>query len=232
MNSSRARGTFRATEPETDGDVFVVGGGFRRAVGLPAPIATAREIVAAAGEDARAIRAACELEAASALAEAHASADAVRRAAFDEGFHAGHDAALGEAEAYLAVIRQAASEGQAIREAVASDHEVLLARAVVVALRRLVGDHYLAAPESTAAICREALRSAAGQDVIALRVNPGVANGVQATLLDFADFVRPDEGVAIGGCIVDLRYGTIDATLDARVSLFNEAITHAAAEAA
>ena len=223
MNSSRkVSGTFRATAAvEGEGDVFVIGRPSREAGIVPAPIATAREIVAAAGVDALAIRARAEAEAAA----AHASADAVRRSAFDEGFQTGHDSALGEAEAYLAPIRQAASEGGAIRDSIAASHEALLARALVVALRRIVGDHYLAAPDSTLAICREALRSAAGQDVIAIRVNPAVANAIHAALVDMADYVRPDEGVAIGGCIVDLRYGTIDATLDARLNLLTAALS-------
>jgi flagellar biosynthesis/type III secretory pathway protein FliH len=42
--------------------------------------------------------------------------------------------------------------------------------------------------------------------------------------------VRPDDAVEAGGCIIDLRNGTIDATLDARLSLMELALREAGGE--
>jgi flagellar biosynthesis/type III secretory pathway protein FliH len=196
-SSGKPRGIIRSAG-SAESEVFVIGQPNGEASSLPGPVATAREIVDAAGREAAAIREAARGEAARILAEARASADGVR---------------------------QAAREGAAIRDSIAASHEALLARALVQAVRRLVADHYLAQPEHTMAICREALRATAGQDVIAIRLNPRVAGAARAELLDLAGYVRPDDGVAVGGCIIDLRHGTIDATLDARLALFSQALT-------
>jgi flagellar biosynthesis/type III secretory pathway protein FliH len=55
-----------------------------------------------------------------------------------------------------------------------------------------------------------------------------MVESIQAWLADAARYVRPDEGVAIGGCIIDLRNGTLDASLDARLSLMDLALGEAA----
>ena len=47
------------------------------------------------------------------------------------------------------------------------------------------------------------------------------ANLRRATLTDAATYIRPDDSVEVGGCIIDLRNGTLDASLEARLSLMD-----------
>ena len=74
----------------------------------------------------------------------------------------------------------------------------------------------------------DAVRSAAGQEILSIRVNPGALDRVRASLVDVAGYVQPDDGIELGGCVIDLRDGTIDATLDARLDLMELALTSAA----
>jgi flagellar biosynthesis/type III secretory pathway protein FliH len=195
----------------------------------PSALMTAADIIQAAEARAAAIVAAAEVEGAARTARAQSEADAIRTAAYSDGFAAGQAQGTAEVESCAAVARQAAAEGKAIRDQIASQAALVVARAVSLAVRRVVGEYYAEEPARTAAICNEALRAAAGQEVLSVRIHPDIAEAVQSSLVDGARYVRPDASVEIGGCIIDVRNGTIDATLDARLSLLDLALEQAAA---
>lgn len=228
MNSSARRTgwLYRNTaEPE---DIFILGESNLLEFSMHPVLATAAEIVAAAESRARTILVDAEEKAAGLIAEAQTSSLTVLRTAHDDGFESGHREAAGEVEQLLALVRAAAADGKAVRDGLAAQAANVVATATGLALRRLTADYYEFDPERTAQICAEALRAASGQEVLALRVNPAVASSVQVALVDSAAYVRPDDSVAIGGCIIDLRHGTLDATLDARLSLMEMALLRAA----
>jgi flagellar biosynthesis/type III secretory pathway protein FliH len=229
MSSLAKTGGFIRAAGEHD-DVFILGETARRTLPADATLASAGAVMAAAEQRAAEIVAAGEARAAALVAEARASAGAVTTAAYNEGFSAGAAVAEAEAAAALDLIRRAASDGQAIREQLAGQSAALIARAVVLALRRLVGEYYEADPTRTALACADALRAASGQDIIAIRVHSGLVDDVQASLTDVASYVRPDDSIEIGGCIIDLRSGTLDATLDARLTLMELALREAGGE--
>ncbi len=225
MNSSARRRVLRGSVAEED--VFVLGESTRETFTIPGAFATATEVLAAA-----------EARGAGVVAEARARADAIvaeavnqAAAAHAKGFEVGRQEAIDELEEALSLVRRAASEGKAIRDSVAGQAAAVVARAAGLATRRIVGEYYEADPGRTGAACNEALRGAAGQEVIAIRVHPGVDATVQATLGDAARYVRPDAGVEVGGCVIDLVHGTIDATLEARLSLMDLALARAGGEA-
>lgn len=223
----------RVFRPSADSEeVFVLGESTRDTLPTHAAIATASEVVASAEQRATMIIADAEAAAARTRAGAAAEASAVRDAAFRDGFDAGRHEAAEAAAAHLALLRGAAEEGKAVRDSLAAQASGVVARAVSLALRRLVGEYYEAAPERTAAVCAEALRAASGQQVLAIRVHPSVAGAVQAALVDAAEYVRPDDGVEIGGCLVDLHQGVIDASLDARFALMDLALAEAGGKVA
>lgn len=216
-----------AEEPE---DVFILGQSMRESLpGLP-PIARVSELLKSAGDQSDVMVARAQGLAREIVDEAGRAAGEVRSAAHAEGFEAGRAAAIEEFSGYLSLIRQAATDGKALRDSVADQAAALLARATALAVRKVVGEYYEADPGRTAAVCSEALRAASGQQVLSLRVHPGLVVQVQAALVDVADYVRPDEGVEVGGCIVDLQHGTIDASLDARLSLMELALREAGGE--
>jgi flagellar biosynthesis/type III secretory pathway protein FliH len=229
MNSlARAGRVIRAAR--SDEDVFVLGEGVRRSVPADATLASVAAVLEATDRRADALIEVAEEQAETILAEARAAADAVRAEAYEAGHAAGAARAESEAEAALALIRSAASEGQVIRDQIANQAAGLVARAVSLALRRIVGEYYDADPARTVAACAEALRAAAGQDVVTIRVHPGLVQAVEASLTEAAGYVKPDDAIESGGCIVDLRTGTIDATLDTRLSLMDLALREAGGE--
>jgi flagellar biosynthesis/type III secretory pathway protein FliH len=222
--SARPPRVIRSARARAESEVFVVGAS-SPAVPLDAPVATAAEVIAAAEARAAEIIAAAEAEAARIRASAAAEVAAAAGAAAEQGYQDGLARAAAEARDLLELLRAAAREGRAIRDQIASG---LLAEAVILAVRRIVGLAYQADPALTAAACEEAVRAAAGQELLSIRVNPAVEAGVTAALGELGAYVRPDAAIEVGGCIVDLRNGTIDATLDARLDLAELAIRRAA----
>ncbi|GAB4326125.1 MAG: hypothetical protein Kow0010_09070 [Dehalococcoidia bacterium] len=212
------------------GEVFLLGEEHRQTFALPEAIASADEIMKAAERRAREIIATAEAEAARVIAGAQESADSVRELARAEGYEAGRADAIGEFRRFVDLARAAARDGKAVRDGVVAQAGDIVARAATLAARRLVAEYYEADPERTAAICAEAVRSASSQEVLRIRVAPGVAAAVEAALGDMAGYVVADGAVAIGGCLVELRDGLIDATLDARLDLAERALREAASE--
>ncbi|HQW51464.1 MAG TPA: FliH/SctL family protein [Tepidiformaceae bacterium] len=221
----------RVFRPAKDGDdVFVIGTAAAAQIPLSGPMATVAQLLSAAETRAAEILAAATVEAEAVVGAAHAEAAAVRGAARDGGREEGLASALDEAAALLDLLRTAASEGAAIRASVADEASGVITRALLLALRRITGDYYEEDPARTAAAVAGAVRAASGQEIVTIRVNPAAEPAVSAALTDLANYVRPDAGITVGGAIIDLRNGSIDATLDARLSLMELAITAASGE--
>jgi len=229
MNSSANRGrVIRAARDHED--LFILGESRPASLVPHASIATAGEIRGAAEASSAGIIDAAGRAAAAITADAHASAASVRDAAYEDGYRSGHEAAASEVAQLLQLARAAAGEGKAIRDSVASESAAVVARAAALATRRIVGEYYEADPERTALACAEALRAASGQNVLSIRVHPGLVDSLRATLTDAATFIRPDGAIEVGGCIIDLRHGTLDASLEARLSLMDLALAEAGGE--
>ncbi len=229
MSSSSRRRVLRAAE--TAGEVFLSSGGSRR-LPLAEPYARAEEILAAAEARAAELLAAAEAEAARIRSTADAAREQARREGFTAGFAAGEEQARREAEQWLQLLCAAAQEGKAIRDQIAGQALAVVARAVELAVRRLATEWFEADPARTLAVCQEALRAAAGDEVLVVRVHPSVAPLVEAALSEGAPAVQPDDGVSLGGCVIDLRNGRIEATLDARIEALAEALRRASGRAA
>ena len=231
MSLSPRRG---AIVPATvaDDDVFLLGKRERAAVNLAGPVATAASLVTAA--EARRSRA--DEEADLLLAEAHAAAEAVREAARREGFEAGRQqgfvAVAEELKQELALVRRAAEEGREVRDGIVEQASNVIAKAAMLVARRIVAEYYEADPTRTALAVEEAVRATATQQVISVRVHPSAAAAVHARLVDFDTVVTSDDGIDIGGCIIDVKSGQLDASLDARFTMMELALERATGGAA
>lgn len=212
-------------------DVVILGGVAQRQV-LPGvgPLATANEILAAAEARAAQIVAEAEAHAATIVGEAHGQAADTAESARQQGLEQGLFAAQEEAESLLALLREAATNGAAIRDQIAGEAMPVITRTVLVAVRRIVGEYYDEDPTRTVAAITDALRRASSQEIVAIRVNPEVEPAVRGALLDVAQYVRSDSAIEVGGCLIDLRNGQIDASLDSRVALMELAIRNASGE--
>lgn len=204
----------------------------RQQIAADDPVTSVTSLIDGAKRRAESIVAQAEADGAAIIARAEAEAESVRAAGFQDGVTAGQRGAEGEASAHLGTIQAAAREGIAIRDAMIEEAMPVIARAVAMACRRVVGAAFEADPSLTAAACADAVRTAAGQQILSIRVNPGALDVVKADLVDVAEYVQPDDGVELGGCIIDLRNGTIDATLDSRLELMELALHSAGGAAA
>ncbi len=223
-------------DASADDEVFVLAEQSRPAMHIPGALARAEDLLAAAERDAAQLLADARARANAILEEATATATLVRDTAYQEGhregYAAGEQAARAELEQCLELVRHAAAEGKAIRDSIVDEASAVIARAVSIATRRIVADYYAADPERTASAVADALRAAAGQQIVSIRVNPAVEHTVRSRLADAAAYVRPDSAIEIGGCAIDLQHGTIDATLDTRLSLLDAALADAGGEVA
>jgi flagellar assembly protein FliH len=226
MSSSPKRG--RIVQPQYAGeDVFVLGQQARRAIDHPQAVATASALVSAA--EARGRRA--EAEAEEIIAEAHVQAASIVEEARRQGFEAGRAEGRADAETevrhHMEIIRRAAEEGRSIRDGIVEQSAAVIARAAMLVVRRIVGDYYDADPAATATAAEQAARAASTQQILSVRVHPSVVGSVQARLADLSDVVVGDSAIEIGGCVVDVAHGSIDATLEGRVSMMEMALQRA-----
>jgi flagellar biosynthesis/type III secretory pathway protein FliH len=228
--SSSARRIIRSS-PANEEDVFVVGETVRRHIPADSPVTTVSDLLEGARRRADHIIAAAQVEADRIVTMANAEATAIREdgrsGGYDDGFEAGRRAAEATAASALNVIESAAHEGLAIRQAMIDEALPTIARAIAMATRRVVGAAYDADPSLLSAAVSDALRSAAGQQILSIRVSPDAIDTLRASLLDAAEYLRPDETVEMGGCLIDVRNGTIDASLDTRLSLMELALRDA-----
>src|SRR5690348_1105334 len=89
------------------GDMFVLADDMRAEFPSASALTSAVDIVRAAEERAADVIAAAEAEGEAWLARAQSEVDAVRRAAYGDGFAAGQAAAASEVEGHLALARRA-----------------------------------------------------------------------------------------------------------------------------
>ena len=176
-------------------------------------------VVSAAVFDARA-------EAQRILAEARAEADALRAQARDEGLAAARETA--RAETTQTLVRLHAETARA-RAAAADDVKRLAIRIA----EKIVGRALTLDPDVIADICAQAVRGAAEQRQIVLRVHPDDLPALErarprlrSEFLRAHDVtLRADPAVGRGGCIVDTEVGSIDARLETQLGALERALT-------
>jgi flagellar assembly protein FliH len=230
MNSSAKRRPV-ITSAGDAGDVIIAAGAVRRSVPSLGVVSSAADFIAEAERRAAEIVTAAEVQAAGILDSANREAGGVREAAYQEGLIAGDANVKIEFEQYMELARAAAREGKAIHDDVVAESSLTIVRAVSLAVQRLVAEHYADNPEKTVAVCAEALRAAVSQTVIRIRVNETAMPAVRTSLSRDDIPVAVDNSITIGGCVVDLEQGTIDATLESRLQLLENSLSDEAAAA-
>ena len=210
------------------GEVYVVAGTARREIPTERTLASAAEIIAAAERRGDEIVADAQQRADAIAADTDAAMADVREAARQEALQAVES----EFKELMEIVRAAAREAKSVHDDIVSEAALTIARATTIAVQRMVADYYEADPGRTAAVCAEAVRAAAGQRILRVRVHEAALQSVQASLVHDGVPAVSDSSVTIGGCIVDLEAGTIDATLESRLDLLDVALADDAGAAA
>jgi flagellar biosynthesis/type III secretory pathway protein FliH len=171
--------------------------------------ARAREVVAAAEEEAARLRAAAAGEAVTA-----------RRAAAD----AGHAEGMGRAAAALALAAE-------VREAKLAELDSAVVEVALEIARRLVGRELSTSPDAVVEVAGRALRAAAGCGDIVLRASPEdletlrAAEGRLGTLIERGTLTTaPDPRLGRGEVVVEAPGGRVDARIEAQLEAFRRAL--------
>lgn len=158
-------------------------------------------------------------EAAEIVAEAERKRDAIVEKARREGYDRG-----------LAEWNQAVADVVKERDtSLAASEEQILRLAVRVA-EKILGDELREDPKRAATAVAEALKSARQANNITIRVHPDAADGVEQRLDDLRAGAAPgavftvkgDESVALGGCVIQTEFGTVDAQLESQLRCLEE----------
>ena len=188
-------------------------------------IATEQEIIRGAERRAREIEAAAAADGAALRAEAEAERGSIRERAqeegYAEGYAAGQAAAQQEMSEALQLVRAVAADTKVLRDTVLADTEPQILRLTAAAARRVVGGVVAQQPELVEEAVRRALALAGDQRVLRLRVHPESLQLLSARFGPEAEGeagedweLRGDEGLALGGCIVETSAGVIDASVE------------------
>jgi type III secretion protein L len=182
-----------------------------------------------------------ELEAAIAelrqrLADAESEADEREDAAFERGRREGEDLATGETEKRLELLRKGVDALQQSHSDRLAEYELLALQLARTALTRVFGDEGQRTEMVTQAITQ---RLASIKRKLVVRVSVSARDfrskeeleTLTARLPGFE--IVPDKALDAGGCLVDLRLGTIDLGLPGqwqRLTVFLEELAHGESE--
>lgn len=208
----------------------------------------AREQAAEMLAEAEQTLAQAQRDAAETLDDARAQAEALREAAWQEGFHSGKEAGTDAVE--LALRREhdaqtrawraeidtlVAAIGQAREELWDAQEAEMLAFVMDIA-RQVVKTEVTQNPQVVAEVLHNALRRVTDKDQVRIRVSLPDAPAVRAmrddllNLLDGAKNLEivDDRRIGPGGCVVETNAGTIDARMETQLDEVERALVHAA----
>lgn len=156
-------------------------------------------------------------------AEIIAEAERRRAATMEDARREGYEKGLAEWNEAVAAAVKARDEHLA-----ASEERVL--RLAVRVAEKILGDELKAAPQRAAGAVAEALKSARQANNVTIRVHPDAVEGVEQRLGDLRAGAAPgavftlkgDETVALGGCVIQTEFGTVDAKLESQLRCLEE----------
>jgi flagellar assembly protein FliH len=188
------------------------------------------------------------------LTEARAQAEEARASAQSAGFAAGRSEGLRQAEVEIETrarergVRQAREHLQtalpalqAAAAALAEERDRWLAewesaavRLSVAIAEKILRHELTHSPQLASGMLREALKLAAGQRRITLRMHPrdiqqlgGCPEQVLQSLASCGDAVlAPDDTISPGGCEIETEHGVIDARLETQLERFAAELLH------
>jgi flagellar assembly protein FliH len=164
------------------------------------------------------------------LSEADDRAAEIERAAYGKGYDEGVDAGKAAGEERAAeMVRQVV----AIVDQASEVHDSMLgeAEAEMVALcleiaRKVIHAELLTNPDVVKGVVEDAVKRINGSPRVTIKVNPGQVDDVQshwntafgAGYREKEWVIEGDTGVEPGGCVLDTRYGSIDARIGTQFS--------------
>jgi flagellar assembly protein FliH len=154
------------------------------------------------------------------------------RSGYAQGEQAGGDAVRRQVESVLQSLGRMLEELEALRRKDARDFEKELVEMVLAVARKVVGQEVAANPDAVAQLLRDALGRIEHAGPLTIRVNPADLerlSELRPQLLEgLADPGRvrfePDAGLDAGGCLIESSAGDIDARVEQRFRVVEDAL--------
>lgn len=192
-----------------------------------ARVVAAGAAVTAARSEAEIILAAAREQAEALMVGACEEAAALHVRAYEEGFQQGHaeSAAALEARfsALIEVLQIAAGDARGLRMQVLRNTERDAIELVLDIVGKILGERAVADPSYAVDLAERALARAGNQNIVRIRVHPERKEIVAAAFVERHDAagtpieIAGDQRLDLGGCVVDLRAGVVDASTDAQL---------------
>jgi flagellar assembly protein FliH len=176
-------------------------------------------------------------------AASHVHAEDLEQAAFCRGFsdgekkgyeqgeRDGRDAALKQLEPVLQSLRQMLAELESLRRRESRDLEKELVELALAVARKVVGREVAVRPDTVAHLMHEAIGRLEHAGILTIRLNPAdlerLSGGPAHVLNGLADPGRvrfeADASVSVGGCFIESDVGDMDARIEQRWRVVEEA---------
>ena len=165
------------------------------------------------------------------LAEAEKEIEAARAAVEAEGRRVGEEAVRAELTTHLDTAFQVAEAAQTERQQILVEAEPAIVRLAVDIARRVIAREVTLHSEVLGALAERALQRAAGPSPVRLRMHPEDIELLGPYIEDLERRyahrnieIAFDVQVGRGGCVVDTRSGSVDASLDMQITNIEEAL--------
>jgi len=210
------------------------------------PSSVENDVVYAAQQDADNILRGAAERATQLIAEAEEAAEAIKLQSQQEGYQSGF--VQGQQEGYQAGLSQAENEIQLAHQRSTdllvsaqkqADIMVMNAEKQLVELslsiaRKILKREIDENPMTILPIVKEALGKVQDAESIVIRVNPEDTEVLQMAKRDLQQVIGGDKALSIiadytinpGGCMIDTKLGTVDATIDTQFEAIKQAVQH------
>lgn len=155
----------------------------------------------------------------------------VRQQAHAQGYEEGLAEARAELQVQLAAATDALMQAQRERHTLAQQHSAELAELALKIARKVIGGQLVVDPQTTGQIVERTIAELAPSSDVTVRVNPGELETVQSREHDLQRLIAgggsisiiADESVDRGGCIISSAVGEIDARIETKLGVLEQA---------
>ncbi|MFZ0132724.1 MAG: FliH/SctL family protein [Desulfobacterales bacterium] len=150
---------------------------------------------------------------------------------FNKGEKAGFDAAVEKIEALKDLLSGAVEALRRAQMQLQRDAEKEIVELALAVAGRVVGHEVKTNRDAVAAVVGEALQKVENQDAVVIKMNPAEIDFLDRLRLPLSSFFRNPDGVVIeadesveaGGCVIETGGGDIDARLESRFRIVEDA---------
>jgi flagellar biosynthesis/type III secretory pathway protein FliH len=150
---------------------------------------------------------------------------------FNKGEKAGFESAADKIESLNRMLDEAVEALRHARKRIQSDTEKEIVELVLAVAGRIVGREVQTNREAIVGVVREALQKVENRDTVVIKMNPADIDFLNRLPLPLSGLSRnpdglrieADDSVGIGGCLLETDGGDIDARIESRLRIVEEA---------